>query len=444
VSILACGAFIPWTRVARGKAERAVAGSDEDSVTMAVAAAADCLRGVDRAAVTALLFASTTAPYAEKQAAALVARALDLRPEIRTVDFGGSLRAGMSALAAALDLARGDGNARVLVIASDCRRAAPGSPIEPQLGDAAVAFLIGDGGFATVEAHHALAEEILDTWRRDGAQAIERWEERFVTEQNRHTLTQVVAGLCARIGHAPGDFDRLVLDGPDARAHADAVRALKVAPERAQAPLYDSIGHAGAAFALLGLAAALEDARAGERILCAAVGDGAEAIALRVSTRQDGSGLAHKLLRRRVVPRPIAALPPVAGGISATVHHRDRDSDLALCAQSCRRCGTLQFPTQRVCCHCYAKDEFVRVRLSDRRGKLVTYTLDWFHPSAEPPTIAGVVEIEGGCRLYLMMADAKPEEARCDLPVELVFRKAHDAGGKPNYFWKCTPIRSDA
>ena len=62
--ITAYGAYIPLHRLSRaeiarawgGRAapgERAVASYDEDSLTMAVAAARDCLRGVDRAAVGA-------------------------------------------------------------------------------------------------------------------------------------------------------------------------------------------------------------------------------------------------------------------------------------------------------------------------------------------------------------------------------------------------------
>jgi hypothetical protein len=39
------------------------------------------------------------------------------------------------------------------------------------------------------------------------------------------------------------------------------------------------------------------------------------------------------------------------------------------------------------------------------------------------------------------MTDGSPKEVRLGLPVELVFRKIHEAGGTPNYFWKCTPIR---
>ena len=43
--------------------------------------------------------------------------------------------------------------------------------------------------------------------------------------------------------------------------------------------------------------------------------------------------------------------------------------------------------------------------------------------------------------LYLQMTDVNPREVKLDMPVELVFRKMHEAGGTPNYYWKCTPVR---
>jgi len=52
-----------------------------------------------------------------------------------------------------------------------------------------------------------------------------------------------------------------------------------------------------------------------------------------------------------------------------------------------------------------------------------------------------MVEAEGGARVYLQMTDASPKEAKLDLPVEFTFRKIHEYGGTPNYFWKCTPVR---
>jgi hydroxymethylglutaryl-CoA synthase len=128
-------------------------------------------------------------------------------------------------------------------------------------------------------------------------------------------------------------------------------------------------------------------------------------------------------------------------GIAATVHYRDRDADISFRAARCRGCGTLHFPAQRVCYGCQARDDFDPVRLSDRTGRVMSYTLDSFFPTPEPPLVAAMIEVDGGARLLMQMCDVSPQELRCELPVEFVFRKIHEAGGKPNYFWKCTPIR---
>src|SRR5512136_2608991 len=83
--------------------ERAVAYYDEDSVSMAVEAALDCLTGMDPKKVDGLFFATTTSPYKEKQCSALMAIPLDMRQDIRTADLNASLRAGTTALALAYD-----------------------------------------------------------------------------------------------------------------------------------------------------------------------------------------------------------------------------------------------------------------------------------------------------------------------------------------------------
>ena len=88
---------------------------------MAVAAATNCLEGIDRATVDGVLFASTSYAYKEKQAASIVAKALDLRRDVVTADFADSLRAGTTALRAALDAVKAGSARNVLVVASDCR-----------------------------------------------------------------------------------------------------------------------------------------------------------------------------------------------------------------------------------------------------------------------------------------------------------------------------------
>jgi len=83
--------------------ERSVANFDEDSVTMAMESAIDCMRGIDPQKVDGLFFATTTSPYKEKLCASIMATALDMRRDIRTMDVTGTLRVGTTAIAAAIE-----------------------------------------------------------------------------------------------------------------------------------------------------------------------------------------------------------------------------------------------------------------------------------------------------------------------------------------------------
>ena len=129
--IAAYGAYIPRYRLGaetvgwNSRQERAVANFDEDSVTMAVAAGSDCLGGRDRSLIDGIVFASTTPPYAEKQCAAIVAAALDLRTDIFAVDVANVLRAGTNALQSALDAVASGRAGQVLVVVADSRQGPP-------------------------------------------------------------------------------------------------------------------------------------------------------------------------------------------------------------------------------------------------------------------------------------------------------------------------------
>jgi 3-hydroxy-3-methylglutaryl CoA synthase len=465
VGITTYGAYVPMLRLPLGAIaggrpggpEKAVANWDEDAITMAVAAAIDCLRGVERGSVDAVFFASTSYPFKEKQGAALVARALDLRRDVQTADVGDSLRAGTTALRTAADAVKAGSARRVLVVAGETRMAAPRSALEGNLGDGAAAFLVGADDVALgLAASHAVADELIDVWRGEGDPFVHAWEERFVVDHGyRQNVREVVRGLLAKARLAPKDFAKIVLYGPDARSHAALVRELGFETAQAADPLFGKVGNAGAAFAPLLLAGALEGAKAGERILLVGYGDGAEAFVLEatpVVERLEGRrGVSWHLARRAEMPsydlylrfRQLLATEHdrrAGAGISATKHFRDRDDDVTLVGLRCRRCGCVQYPRQRVCFRCHARDEFDRVRLSDKIGAVKSFTFDNFAGSPSPPLIATVTDVDGA-RLYLQMTDASPKEVKLDMPVELTFRKMHDAGGTPNYYWKCTPVR---
>ena len=73
-------------RGAPSSGRRSFCNWDEDSITMAVEAARDCLQDTGRESVRWLGFASTTAPFADRSNSGVVATALDLPEATTTID----------------------------------------------------------------------------------------------------------------------------------------------------------------------------------------------------------------------------------------------------------------------------------------------------------------------------------------------------------------------
>src|SRR5262245_13936638 len=98
-----------------GAGSRIVAAVDEDALTMGVDAALACLGDGDPTGFDGLFFASTSAPYLEKQVASVVATVIDLPRQTAVADLGGSARAGLAALRAACDAVRARSLSRVQI-----------------------------------------------------------------------------------------------------------------------------------------------------------------------------------------------------------------------------------------------------------------------------------------------------------------------------------------
>ncbi len=469
--ILRCGAYVPYFRLARSqvgeawaapgsRGEKAVANHDEDSLTLAVEAARDCLHGQDRSAIDGLFFVSTTSPYREKQGASLVASVLGLRPDILTADFSHCLRAGTTAMQLAGAYAESGRASRILLLFADTRTAHPGSPQEPWLGDAAAALLIGPGreAGAAWDAFASVSNEMMDTWRTQEDAFVQSWEDRWVKNQGLFDTTRkAVDRLFRESGPASRQIDRAVLYAPDPRSHRQLADSLGLGAGTALADsLLEGVGCAGAAHVPLMLVRTLEQARPGERILVAGYGDGSDALLLatteRVGRVHGRRGVSAHLESRRLLPDYnrylwhrglVEAHPPPAllVGSSATVLWREARSILKLNGSRCRECGEAAFPVQRICGGCGAKDLYEEIPLSEARGRLFTYTLDHLASQAAPPLIQSVVDLEPGCRVYTSMTDADPADIRLEMEVEMTFRRIRKAEGFYNYFWKCRPVR---
>jgi len=428
--------------------ERTVANHDEDSVTLAV----DAALGLGSAAGDAdgVYLATTSAPYAEKQAAATLAAVLEVAATARTVDFTDSQRSGTSAVLAALDALAAGTATRILVASGECRTGEPESPGEQGFGDAGAALLLDrDGGaLADVLAVHSAHDEFVGSWRTSD-QRFPKSVPGFDTKLGyARVLTAVVQGLLAKAGVAPGDVRHVVLPTPAPRAPQGVAKTLGFDPKtQLQDGLWTVVGDCGAAQPLLLLAAALERARPGDLVLLAAYGDGADALLLRVKAAAPA-----RLARQIEVKRPLQSYARYArlrglvsretvtvDPASAAITFRDRKEILALRGGRCEACGTVQFPRHRHCIECGDGRGLEVVRLG-RRGTLFTFTVDHLHESPDPPVAHGVVDLAGGGRVYVQLTDCATDALAIDMPLELTFRRLHDAGGFHNYFWKARPV----
>jgi hydroxymethylglutaryl-CoA synthase len=461
--IISYGAYVPKMRLGSGSAnwgkpERAVANFDEDAVTMAVAAGRDCLAGLDRSKVDAFYLASTSLPYAEKQTASLVAAALDLRSDIVTADIAHSLRSGTQALRMALDGVAAGSFANVLVIATDNRIAAPGSDLERDGGDAAVALLIGDEGVAVeVGTSYTMINEILDVWRANGDRLLRSTpEDHFRHEEGYlHAVTSAVDGLLAKARVRIADFKRVALYAPDSRRQSEAVKRLGLTPEQAVGPL-KGVGSTGASHAFLQLAVALEDASASDQLLLVNYGDGGDAWMLKATaelaavragrrsvTSQLGRGVQVADYYDFLRWRGLGPGGPIGTRMAPAPHalYREQDEVIRMKGMRCTGCGMVQYPAQRVCVRCQAKDQSEPVRMPDGGATLFSYSMDYVATTPDVPLLHGVVDFELGGRSMMMVTDRDLSAVHIGMALELTFRKFSESDGVHTYLWKAAPAR---
>jgi hydroxymethylglutaryl-CoA synthase len=470
--IISWGAYIPSYRLKRSdiakvwglpavSGEKAVTNFDEDSITMAVEAAINCLGDLDRNQLSGLFFASTTSPYREKQAAGIVVSAADLPRGVRAEDFTNSLRSGTIALGSALDAINAGSCRNLLVVASDSRLGKARSRFELELGDGAAAVMIGNSNvIANVEGTQSFCEQSMDTWRAEADTTVRSSEERFIADRCVRIVQKTISELMAKCGLTKDDFAKVVYYAPDTRSHVSIARVLGFdIRTQVQDPLFTMVGNTGAASGLMMLVGALEEAKPGDRILFANYGDGCDAFIFHVTEQKNKvrnnrgikGHLNSKMMLdsyekyaswRGLIEEEPPSRPPTTPP-STTCLWRESKAILALYGVKCKSCGTVQYPPQRVCIACHTKDNFEDYRFSDKRAKIFTYGIDYLTSSKDPPVVFAIVDFDGGGRMSCEVTDRDPSKIAIDMPVEMAFRRLYEAGGIYNYFWKARPIRAD-
>src|SRR5438046_2833697 len=142
----------------------------------------------------------------------------------------------------------------------------------------------------------------------------------------------------------------------------------------------------------------------------------------------------------RAVLRALGVLPsePMGEPVTAMIEWKELRQDVRLYGSRCEACGLVQYPQARVCIGCQARDRMQEHKLG-KRGSVFTFTIDNLAPVPEHPMPMAVIDLDGGGRLYLQVTDAAEGDVKVGAPVELTFRRLHEAGGNRNYFWKARP-----
>ncbi|HEX7373596.1 MAG TPA: zinc ribbon domain-containing protein [Steroidobacteraceae bacterium] len=450
------------TRGAKPRGARSYCAWDEDSLTMAVEAARDCLSGGDRSSLASIAFASTTHPFADRSNAGVVAAALDLAETARGTDAAGNLRAGVGALLQAfMQVRAAPGDA--LVVAADRRIAKPASEQEQSFGHGAVALRVGAGGDLCAEwlGSSSLQEDFVDHYRASDGEFDYALEERWVRDEGYlKFVPRTIAAALQDAGVDKAAVKHLVVQGPGRFAGAIA-KAAGIPADALQDDLSALCGDTGTAHPLLMLGAVLERAAAGEVIVLASFGQGSDALVLRATGRAPSPGrgcrgaLASGTLDQQYV-RFLAncGLLEIDWGMRAERDNRTAQSvawrkhrDVtAFIGGRCSACGTVQFPRSRACVNpdCRAFDTQQEIPLAETTGKVKTYTEDWLAVTRSPPHVYGNVALDNGANVFSEFADTPAGTLEVGTPVCYVFRiKDFDAvRGFRRYFWKATPVRT--
>lgn len=480
IGITSYGAYIPRLRLDRmaifqamgwfapaivmvAQGERSMCNHDEDSLTMAVAAARDCLTGKEKKAIDGVYLCSTTLPFADRQNAGILKTALNLRDDMITADFTSSLRAGTTGLLTALEAAQGGSRKNILVAAADKRETRPAYFYEMWFGDGAAALLVGDREvIAEFKGAYTVSYDFVDHYRGAGKSYDYMWEERWLREEGYSKfIPEAVDGLFQKLGITMNDVQKVVFPCLFKAEHKAIAKKLGATPEKVIDQMHEVCGETGAAHPLVMLVAALEQAKPGDGILLAGFGQGCDALYFKVTEaitklapRAGVQGsLANKktidnymkFLKFRNLIQPEMGIRAEAPTQTAmTVLWRKRKMLTGLVGGKCRDCGTAQFPKMDICVNpkCNHVDTQDDYEFADVPARIKTFTGDLLAVSVDPPATYGMVQFEGGGRFMADFTDCELADCKVGIPVKMVFRRrfTDDERGFSGYFWKAVPL----
>lgn len=273
--------------------EKSVPGPDEDTITIAVEAGRNAVRHgrIDPQDIHAIYVGSESHPYAVKPTATVVAEAIEATPHLTAADYEFACKAGTAGIQTCMGMAEAGMIKYGMAIGADTAQGAPGDPLEYTAAAGGGAFIIGKNGkeaIARIEGTYSYTTDTPDFWRRD-MRPYPRHGGRFTGKPAyfKHVLS-AANGLLRQQELSPQDFAYIVFHQPNGKFPLRAAQELGFTKEQVMPGLLvTKIGNTYSGATLIGLAAILDQAKPGERILAVSYGSGAGSDAFSILV-QDG------------------------------------------------------------------------------------------------------------------------------------------------------------
>ena len=442
---------LAWSGLAMPRAgNRAVAGWDEDPLTMAVEAARGLCAGD---APAALRFASTSAYFTDRAQSAIALDALALPRSVRTSDAANSRRAATSALLDAL-LGRQD----EVIASSEARPTQPGSSAHLAFGDGAAAVRTGAAAPARLIGHASLTHDLVDRYASREHPVSYAYEERFVREVAvADLLVPAVSAACEKAGIDPAGLAHVACAEPVGGCWRMVAKALRCAAPNHCEVLANAAGDLGSAHALYGLGLAFAAAKPGDFVLLVGFGSGVDALVFEVTAPVPGADAMAQALGEGQVLASYSRFCSLSGSLDldwgmraefeqkaqATVLERvGRDMIGFIGGRD--SLGNVQFPKSAMPVNpALDKPEVLEdVRLAELEATIVSITADRLNYTPDPPFDFGLVQFDNGARVLMEMVDRPEGGFRVGDRVGMQLRiKSRNARlGFRTYFWKAAPI----
>ncbi len=283
--------------------EKSVPSIDEDTATIAVEAARRAMKTtkIDAGDIGAIYVGSESHPYAVKPTATIVAEAINATPYMTAADYEFACKAGTAAIQNCMALVKSGMVKYGMAIGSDVAQAAPGDALEYTAAAGGVAYIIGKEGIAEINETASFTTDTPDFWRREG-QPYPGHGERFTGEPAYYRHIKNAANLLMeKMGTKPSDYDYAVFHQPNGKFPRRVAKMLGFSKEQTENGLLcPIIGNTYSGSMLMGLAATLDIAKPGDRIIAVSFGSGAGSDAFDITVTDAIEGYERQNVRKMI------------------------------------------------------------------------------------------------------------------------------------------------